>query len=71
MRQREKFLFSYVYKGQSYHAIQKLEEFLNIIILNKDIRSNFESYKTTHRSLNESTLKQVESHAKSIFLESS
>ena len=71
IRQREKFLFSYVYKGQSYHAIQKLEKFLNNICTNKDIRSNFEIYKTTHRSLDEPTLEQVESYLKSIFLESS
>ncbi len=71
IRQREKFLFSYVYKGQSYHAIQKLEKFLNNICTNKDIRSNFEIYKTTHRSLDESTLELVESYLKSNFLESS
>ncbi|MCK5408805.1 MAG: hypothetical protein KAJ30_00950, partial [Candidatus Heimdallarchaeota archaeon] len=71
IRQREKFLFCYVYKGQSYHAIQKLEEFLNTIILNKEILSNFKNFTTKLRSLDESTIELVESYAKSIFLESS
>ena len=71
IKQRETFLFCYVYKGQSYYAIQKLEEFLDNIISNKDIWSNFEDHQIILKDLDVSTSEQIESFAKSIFLESS
>ena len=67
----DKLSFSYVYKGHSYHAIQKLEEFIKKIMINKEIVSKFEDLYLNINGLDDSTAKKLDSYSKSIFLDGS
>ncbi|MCG3216485.1 MAG: tetratricopeptide repeat protein [Candidatus Heimdallarchaeota archaeon] len=65
----DKFLFCYIYEGQSYYAIQKLEDLINWIQKKENIWRQLKDFQETRIGLDTTSIADVSAFVNSLFLE--
>ncbi len=65
----DKFLFCYIYEGQSYYAIQKLEDLINWIQKKENIWRQLKDFQETRMGLDTTSIADVSAFVNSLFLE--
>ncbi len=65
----DKFLFCYIYEGQSYYAIQKLEDLINWIQKKGNIWRQLKDFQETRMGLDTTSIADVSAFVNSLFLE--